>query len=152
MARRDVSNITIEGAKIIWRNFSGEAGKFNRAGDRHFTVVIDDEEKAQDLINIGWNVRIKAPREEGDKPFFTLQVAVKFGDYPPRCVLVNNRGRQTILDEESIGCLDYGRLENADIVIRPYCFEVNGNEGIKAYLKTGYFTLEEDEFAYKYEQ
>ena len=64
--------LQIDDARIIFRNFSGEPSKFNRAGDRNFAVVIPEQDIADALINDGWNVKIKPPREEGDTPFMYL--------------------------------------------------------------------------------
>lgn len=142
------NNIVIEEARIGFRNFSGKEGKFNPAGRRNFCVFVDTD-LGTILENDGWNVRWLEPRDEEEEKQAYLQVAVNFDNIPPKIILISGRGK-TVLDEESINILDWAEIKNVDLIIRPYNWEVNGKSGIKAYIKSMYVTLEEDEFASKY--
>lgn len=141
-------NIVIENARIGFRNFSGEEGRFNPKGRRNFCVFLDTE-LGETLQDDGWNIKWLEPREEGDEQQAYLQVAVSYKNIPPKIVQITSRG-QTILDEDMVGVLDWAEIENVDLIIRPYNWEVNGKKGVKAYVKSMYVTIFEDDFAHKY--
>lgn len=141
--------LQIDEARITFRNFAGRADKYNREGDRNFAIVINDPDTADALIERGWNVKIKPPREEGDTPFMYLPVKIKFSDRGPSVYLKSGRAMRK-LDEESIDCLDVIDIMSVDLDVRPYDWEVNGKEGRTAYLQSIHVTQEVDRFAERY--
>lgn len=146
-APRDI--LQIDDARIIYRNFSGEASQFNRAGDRNFSILIDTEEAKDALVNEGWNVKIKPAREEGDMPFMHLPVKVKFNDRGPAVYLKSGRNMRK-LDESTVGLLDNVDILSVNLDIRPYDWDVNGKSGRTAYLQSICVTQDVDRFAQRF--
>lgn len=148
MANRKVDKIVIENGEIFFKNFSGKASQFSPAGKRTFCLYVDSV--ADKLKADGWNVKMTKPRDEDDEPRPYIQVNVKYGDYPPDVILVGSSGTQTHLDESSVNMLDWSYITNADLIVSPYSWQMNGKSGITAYLEKMYVQIEEDPFAGKY--
>lgn len=141
--------LQIDEARIIYRNFSGVGSKFNREGDRNFAVVIPTEELADRLTELGWNVKVKPPRDDDDTPFMYLPVKVKFNERGPAAYL-RSGDNMIKLDEDSVSCLDDIDIVSVDMDLRPFDWDVNGKQGRTAYLQSICVTQQIDRFAAKY--
>lgn len=147
--------LQIDDARIIWRNFSGRGDKYNREGDRHFTLVIPNEDIANALANdtnrygAGWNVKTKPPREEGDSPFMTMKVKVKFNDRGPQIYLKTGK-RVNRISEDMVSMLDDIDISSVSLDVRPYDDEINGKPFRAAYLQSMEITQEIDRFAARF--
>lgn len=148
MARTDVPNISIDNAQIRFRNFTGEPTKFDKAGGKRTFSVILDAEMADKLRDDGWNVKSWEP-EGADEPIYHLPVEISYKIYPPKVWMISGN-KKTMLQEDTISALQYAEFTKVQLIIRPYCWEVSGKSGIKAYVKAMYVTIEEDEFEKEY--
>lgn len=154
--------IELSNANIIFRNFAGRAEKYNREGERNFAVVIPTEEIKDALVNdvnrfnVGWNVKIRPPHEEGDEPFMYLTVKVRYrlnertGKITGPDVYLKSGNSVNKLDEEMVGMLDDIDIENVDMDIRPYDDEFNGRPFRSAQLKAIWVTQRVDRLADRY--
>lgn len=140
-----MTNIEIENAELImpFRNFSGKPSKFNKEGDRNFAVYIPDE-LAETLIEDGWNIK----RTNDDRAY--LNVSVKYAFRPPEVKVGINPRKMKSLSEETIGELDWADIAKVDLSIRPRTYDVNGKQGIKAYLSEMYVIINKSSFAERY--
>ena len=86
------------------------------------------------MVEAGWNVKIKPPRDEDDTPFMFIPVKVKFNNRGPAAYL---RSGETVtrLNEETIGILDEIDIQSVSMDLRPYDWDVNGKTGRTAYLQ-----------------
>lgn len=145
--------VTLDDVKLLFRNFAGRAEKYNLEGIRKFNILLTPEQ-ADYLSSIGFNVKTTREREGDDGEVLggepILEVKVNYnGRTPPRVVLITSRGR-TELGEEEVAILDFADITHCDVMIRAYDWDVNGKTGRKAYLKSIYVTIYEDELALRY--
>lgn len=144
--------LEINDARIIWPNFEGRGDRFNKQGDRNFTLVIPDQEIAEALMNNkskygdGWNVKIKK-RDDDDAPFMNMKVKVSFNGRGPNIYLVSGN-KQVALNEDTVKCLDYIDIISCDMDIRPFDGEMpNGQTFRAAYLSAMRVYQRVDRFA-----
>lgn len=154
MPVEDNATVTIEDARLIFTNFEGKEAMYNTKGERNFGLLLP-EPLASQMAEDGWAVKtLKGRDEEGNEdPEVTgdpwISVNVKFAVKPPHVVLIAS-GPRTKLDEKNIDILDHMDIETVDVVIRAYNWTVNGKSGTKAYLKTMFVTIKEDDLERKY--
>lgn len=141
--------VTFRDAAIIFKNFAGEAKKFNAEGVRNFSIMLGEKDAAE-LEQQGWNVKPLKRREEDDEQLYHLKVAVNFANRPPQVWLISSGGR-TMIGEGLIGMFDQSDFTRIDLVISAYDWQLDtGASGRKAYLQSMYATLYEDELALEY--
>lgn len=150
-----------EGISMTWKNFRGEKGPFNEKGKRSFAIRLDEDE-ALEMIEEGWNVKVKdLTNDEGEtaRKYF-LPVNVKMdGKVPPRVFMITmvynhatqqEEPRRTLLNEDTIGLLDYAQFDNVDVKVRPFNYDFNGKKGVTQYLSLLFATLHVDDLERKY--
>ena len=140
-----------ENVRIGFRNFSGKEGKYNKEGERNFVVFLDTD-VAERMDEEGFNIKYLKPRDEDEQPQAYMQVKVNFnGGRPPKVRLITSRG-QNLLDEADVQILDYAEIEDnrVDLIINPSSWDVQGKQGVSAYLSSIAVTIVEDQIDQKY--
>lgn len=135
--------IEVFNARAIWTNFSGKEGRYNAAGERFFTLVIEDPDLAGDLLTNGWNVKQFSNQEEGDPPAWHLKVKVRFDSkYPPRIYMINKDGTGKVpLYEDTVEALDSYRIDSCDVRVNGSPWSTSVGSGVAAYLDTMYVVV-----------
>lgn len=151
--KRDwINDLEIEDANIKWgfSRFDGRADMYNEEGDHNFVIIIDPSE-ADLLREIGWNVKEKLGREEGDPIENHLSVKISYRFEPPMIYFIKN-GRKFPVDHPSeLRQIKQATCEQIDVIIQPSPWSrMDGSSGISAYVKEMYVTITESRFATKY--
>ncbi len=146
-----MERLQLEGVEIIFKNFRGAEGTYNAEGARGFSVLIDNLEKAQELLAEGWALK-PLKNEDGDIEAYHLPVKVNYGGkFPPRIYKITPSTKKKLsLEEPTVGMLDYVPIEYVDLVVNPYQWEVRGETGVKAYLQSLFAMIHEDELDIKW--
>jgi len=147
------NTITIENAELVWPNFKGKEGRFNREGQKTFCIFLPESE-IDGLKADRWNVKYTKEREDDEDRLVRayLPVEARFDPKPPKIVMITNEGKtRTHLDEDTVEVLDYADIKTVDLILNPYDWTMpNGDTGRKAYLKTMFVTVNEDVLERKY--
>ena len=139
-------DLEIDNARIIFRNLEGRGGLYNREGDRSFALVVPDEDARDALIEQGYNVKTKAPRDEDEEPLMYLTIKVKPNGRGPHMYVLSGRSKRG-LPEESWGLIDQISIADVSLDIHAYDWNVNGKSGRSAYLAAMEGTQNIDRFA-----
>lgn len=141
-----------EHVQLIFRNFAGRPNSYKpQGGVRDFCIVIDDEQRAHELMDKGWYIKERIDAETGEPVFWYLRVTASYRFTPPEVyMLVPGKDEMTFLDEKLIGNLDHADIEWADVLVTASRWEFNGKTGIKAYLQELYAMPRPNRFTSKY--
>src|SRR5690349_1316453 len=145
MPRND-NDLVIEDAQIRWTNFAGREDTYNREGDRNFVVFLSPED-AERLARDGWNIKQTRNNHDDDDfvPQDYMQVKVSYKHTAPRIVTLGEKTRRrTEIGENQVELLDDFEFRTIDLRINPYHWDINGRQGITAYLKNFYGLVVED--------
>lgn len=148
--------IHIENTKFIYQtNFSGdpERDRFG-SSDRKANIIIPDERLAEELLDIGVNVKRTKPKASEDEefePVYFVPVKANYDSaWPPKIYLVSGDAAPRLLDEVSVGTLDNCYVLNVDVVLSTYFNPMTNRTSL--YIRTMYVVqdVEDDPFANKY--
>jgi hypothetical protein len=157
----DEKTVWLENVRIMqgsYKNFAGRKSEYNRLGFRTFCIIIDDPDFANQLKDDGWNVKIRAPKDEGDLPLYYLQLKMSFNsdesntnELQFRDPVVKRICNNTIteLDADTTAQLDDDDIEYIDIRFRPSRWSVRGDSGYTGYVKELYVVVQ-DSLSSKY--
>ena len=128
----------------MYKNFEGRPDRFNvKGGKRSFNLVLS-EIAANELKELGWNVKEKPPRDEDEDTLYTTEIVINMDSkYPPKlyiCSEKNGRKRMVRLDSSTVKELDSGEFSNIDIIIHPYEHDKDARFRFKGYLNQLYAT------------
>lgn len=111
--------LIVRNAWMLYKNFAGDPAKNYKPGDhsRRFSLLLD-EPVANDLKNLGWNVKKKDARNEDEDPYYITEVTVNLDClYPPKFQLYTELNGQ-YNEPIDIDPVDFIKIDNGEIRIK----------------------------------
>jgi len=144
--RKRLAPIRVSDAEIAFKNFAGQARRFNAAGARNFHLVLDTD-TAINLENLGWNISWHDPKREDEIRWASLKVAVRFDMFPPTITAKTiGTNVRVPLNESTVGVLDWAELDHIRLMITASFWEnAKGEHGYKAYLSRMIAVIDPDD-------
>lgn len=148
--------IRIDDTNFIYAtNFSGDPDRDKFGSDRRKgNIIIPDYEQAMDMREAGINVKETKPKLGDDEDFvptYYVSAIVNYDSkWPPRVYLVSGDSEPVLLDEDSIGNLDYCRAKNVNVILNASYNPKTGRVGM--YVRTMYVEqdLSDDPYMSRY--
>ena len=137
------NTLTLEGNRIMWKNFSGAKSQYHT---RSFSVEIDPDD-INALVEEGWPISVLEPRNENDPIRGAMFVTLYYNEFPPTVVVVGNVKKK--YDERHVGDLDSLLLDNVNMRVS---LGKPGRTGKRTvYLQTLWAELRKDDFEAQFE-
>lgn len=131
---KKVPNLILEDARFFGRpNFSGEEDQF-KDSRRKFNVLIPDE-LADQLRDIGWNVKTLIPTDEqkaeGMENLSFLKVMIDMNDDPTKGAQVYMKMGETLeqMSPANVGLMDRARFVDIGMEIRAWEYDPQDKPG-----------------------
>lgn len=119
-----VSFMDVPGNDLIFRNFAGRPTKFvPDGGKRTFTVLFDDVELANKMIEDGWAIRFRGPDDPDIPQRPSLTVKVNFNSSNPPIIEQRTSRGCVRLDEDLVSALDFDEIISAKMRVRGWEYE-----------------------------
>ena len=135
--------IVLRNIGVMFRNFTGEARRFNTAGDRNFNAALSADQ-AEMMAKLGFNIKTLPARDEWSEDTHLLKVKVSYRYNPPSVKLLTSKATRE-LDEDTIDILDKISIQHCDISVMPSEWtQSDGRTGVSAYLWSARVTMLED--------
>ena len=144
------NELVLTDAELLYTNFSGRIGQYNRDGKRYFNVYVDDPEIVNKLTEDGWRVSIRTPKtpDEPIRHSIKVMVSYQFEPFPVIIRVVN--GAEYYLDETTVGQLDKDRILKALVKVHGSGKKNSPDGKFTAYLDKMVVECEEDPFDTEY--